>query len=170
MQEEWKDVVGFEDYFKVSNLGRVQSKRTGKILRQYKGKNHRLHIATRIGGRNGLSYCFKVHRLVASAFIPNPENKPQVNHIDGNPSNNVLSNLEWATSEENIRHAIDNNLMVGCLTKGTSNPNSLLSEADVEYIRNNYKPRCKVFGCRALANKLGVSHCIVSYVINNKRY
>lgn len=61
-----------------------------------------------------------VHRLVALSFIPNPEKKPQVNHKDANKGNNHVSNLEWATSKENIRHSIDNGLQV--MPKGIDNP------------------------------------------------
>lgn len=93
--EVWKDVVGYEEYFQVSNLGKLFSKRSQKILKQTISKTGYYTVATRLGGRNGICKCFKIHRLVAEAFIPNPEQKRTVNHIDGNKLNNNLSNLEW---------------------------------------------------------------------------
>ena len=104
-KEEYRDVVGFEDYFQISNLGNVFSKRSNRILKQTKSKTGYWTFATKIGGRNGTNHCFRVHRLVAGAFIPNPENKPFVNHIDGCKTNNILSNLEWVTASENTVHA-----------------------------------------------------------------
>lgn len=104
-KEEYRDVVGFEDYFQISNLGNVFSKRSNRILKQTKSTTGYWTFATKIGGRNGTDHCFKVHRLVAEAFIPNPENKPFVNHIDGCKTNNILSNLEWVTAKENSAHA-----------------------------------------------------------------
>jgi len=104
-KEEYRDVVGFEEYFQVSNLGNVFSKRSNRILKQTKSKTGYWTFATKIGGRNGTNHCFRVHRLVAEAFIPNPENKPFVNHIDGCKTNNMLSNLEWVTASENSLHA-----------------------------------------------------------------
>ena len=99
--EVWKDVVGYEEYFKVSNLGNVYSKRSGKILKQNLHPNGYYTIATKIGGRYGKNICFKVHRLVAKAFIPNVYDKPYVNHIDGVKTNNTIGNLEWCTAKEN---------------------------------------------------------------------
>lgn len=99
MKEIWKDVVGYEGLYKVSSLGRVKGKK-GIIKTQY--NNHKyplLHLY-----KNGVSRAYTVHRLVAMAFIPNPEHKPQVNHIDGDKSNNNLDNLEWATESENQIH------------------------------------------------------------------
>lgn len=81
----------------VSDSGEI--KRNGKYLRQYSSNGYRQVI---IDGKH-----IMVHRLVASAFIPNPDEKPQVNHKDGNRSNNKVSNLEWVTARENIRHAKD---------------------------------------------------------------
>lgn len=100
--EEYRDVVGFGEYFQVSNLGNIYSKRSKRLLKLAKSPNGYWIFSTRIDGTN---HTFKVHRLVAEAFIPNPESKPLVNHIDGCKTNNMLSNLEWVTASENNSHA-----------------------------------------------------------------
>jgi len=105
MEEVFKDVVGFEDYFQISNLGNIFSKRSNRVLKTHITKRGYVSLATKIGGRQGTNHCFRVHRLVAEAFLPNPENKPEVNHIDGIKTNNKISNLEWVTAEENMNHA-----------------------------------------------------------------
>lgn len=102
MEEEYRDVVGFEEYFQISNLGNVFSKRSKRLLKQTKSTTGYWTFSTSI---NGIDRCFRVHRLVAEAFIPNPEGKPFVNHIDGCKTNNMLSNLEWVTASENNIHA-----------------------------------------------------------------
>ena len=115
-KERWKDVVGYEGLYQVSNLGRVKSlDRTllGKNSIEYKVRGKIRKISC-IGkgyqkiqlSKEGNSKNFLIHRLVAQAFIPNPENLPIVNHIDGNTHNNHVSNLEWVTQSENINHAI----------------------------------------------------------------
>ena len=101
-KEEFRDVVGFEAYFQVSNLGNVFSKRSNRILKTTKSETGYWAFATSI---NGIAHTFRVHRLVAEAFIPNPESKPYVNHKDGSKTNNMLSNLEWVTAKENSAHA-----------------------------------------------------------------
>ena len=101
--EEWRDVVGYEGKYKVSNFGRVKSlnyRHTGKegIMKSTPDKDEYERIGLY---KNGKREMFGVHRLVAEAFIPNPDNLPQVNHKDENPSNNHVDNLEWCTCEYN---------------------------------------------------------------------
>lgn len=116
MQEVWKDIEGYEGAYRVSNLGHILSVRFGpksnsvpvnpvsKIMRQSRSSSGYLHVQLY---KNGKSSTKLVHILVAQAFIPNPENKPEVNHIDGNKNNNRVDNLEWSTKSENQRHAIN---------------------------------------------------------------
>jgi hypothetical protein len=108
MKEIWKDVVGYEGKYQISNLGRIKSlKGTQKIKKST--INNRGYRLTLLGYKPRKS--FYIHRLVAQAFIPNPNNYPQVNHIDGNKLNNCVDNLEWCSQLDNIRHAYRNGLI-----------------------------------------------------------
>jgi len=104
----WKPVVGYEGLYEVSDTGQVRSlPRNGtvsysRILRPNNVRGY-LQVALQ---KNGKRKDFKVHRLVADAFIPNPERKRTVNHIDGNKGNNRVENLEWATDSENQLHSV----------------------------------------------------------------
>lgn len=95
MKETWKDIENTNEKYEVSTYGRVRNKRTGLILKPRKRPDGYLDID--ICGKRG-----KIHRLVAKAFIPNPDNKPEVNHIDENKQNNNINNLNWMTHIENM--------------------------------------------------------------------
>ena len=107
--EQWRTVGGTEGFIEVSNKGRVRSLLRGEpyVLKTSKdGKGyHRLRVTIQ---RRKLS--FKLHRIVAMAFLENPDNLPQVNHKDGNKDNNSVDNLEWISNRDNARHAIENGL------------------------------------------------------------
>jgi hypothetical protein len=109
--EKWKQPEGLSKY-RVSNKGRVKSfffSEEGRILKQVEDNNGYLRISLTNDNRERKTY--KVHRLVGKAFIPNPYNKPEINHIDCNKKNNKVENLEWVTSKENMRHAYNEGLL-----------------------------------------------------------
>lgn len=109
MQEEWRDVVGYEGIYQVSNLGRVKRTQTntntynGKVLTPIQFSIGYLAVNLCRNGKPHLNY---IHRLVAQAFIPNPKNKPHIDHIDGTRTNNCVENLRWATRQENQNNPI----------------------------------------------------------------
>jgi hypothetical protein len=100
--ELFKDIKGYEGKYQVTSWGRVYSIGRRKFLATEETKKGYLRITLK--NENGMAKHFKVHRLVAKAFIQNPHNKPQVNHKDGNKQNNSISNLEWVTDLENKDH------------------------------------------------------------------
>lgn len=102
MNEEWRDVPNYKGYYKVSSFGRVFSVRANKIMNLQ--NEHCGYLQLQFQVHNAMKH-WKVHRLVALAFIPNPENKKCINHKDGNKKNNHVSNLEWCTHRENLVHA-----------------------------------------------------------------
>lgn len=101
--EIWKDIEGYEGRFQVSTWGRIRNVRTHNILTPYKNEKGYLKVYLPKGGKRRAK--FRINRLVAQAFIPNPYGLPQVNHKDGNKENNSITNLEWVTNQDNQTHA-----------------------------------------------------------------
>lgn len=158
--EEWRDVVGYEGSYQVSDIGRVKSVPRVYKMKDGRRKNIKKEIIMKfdidkdgyfkIGLREkGKQRNFFIHRLVAQAFIKNPENKPQVNHIDGIKTNNSITNLEWVTHQENRTHAAENGLVPD--QWGCKNPNVKISESKVRIIRE--------------LNKKGVKYSEISEIV-----
>lgn len=156
-KEIWKDIIGYEGRYMISNKGQVKSlprkvnrnnsvqitKEIIKKLRINKSGYNTAYLAIIKSYRH-----FMVHRLVAIAFIPNKENKPFINHIDGNKLNNHVDNLEWCTSSENIKHAYKNGLMS---QKGENHASNKLNNKQVLDIFKSTQ------SSRLLSKKYGVN-------------
>ena len=179
MEEIWKDIKGYEGHYQISNFGRVKSLAR---IRFKKSKPYNISIPEKIlspgpcGNRaktryklvnlykNGQKTMKKVHQLVAVHFIPNPENKPHINHKDADRGNNCICNLEWCTTKENAIHAYN----IGSQKRGEKRSDSKLTEKDVIYIRESY--RIKIKTPMKLAHELNVSCSCIWNVLYRKSW
>lgn len=173
MEEIWKDIKGYEGRYQVSNTGKVKSltrewvfgntnsvqRKEETIVTQYVNKYKYCCVLL---STNSKKKSIKVHRLVAIAFIPNPENKPQVNHKDGDKQNNNDWNLEWNTAKENVKHAYDTGLKNG--SAGVKNGRVKLTEKDVIEIRR----LSSTMSGYAIAKKYGIYQTTVSKILTRK--
>ena len=161
--EIWKDVVGYEGLYMVSNLGRIKSLErtvnTKRGAKRYKSKI--LTQTTAITGYLQVRFhnsdggkTFLVHRIVAKSFLPNPSHLSIVNHKNGIKSDNALSNLEWVTYSQNLNHALQN---------GLNAKTKILSDSVREEIRNVYSSS-KISQAK-LADKYGVSQNTISKIV-----
>lgn len=165
VNEIWLPINGYEDYYEVSSLGRVRS-----LNRMVRHK----HGGTRLAPEKYLSICthkqghhvvrlwkdnktklFNLYRLLAIHFIPNPEKKREVNHIDGDRTNYSLSNLEWCTPSENMKHAFRNNLCNGYYTKGFEHQLCKMTE---DKVRDLIKMRNNGYKFKDLAIHFNITH------------
>lgn len=201
--EIWKDIQGYEGLYQVSNLGRVKSlgrnvKRPltkigyvwqpEKILKPNKTKYGYLKITLR---KNNKSKYFTVHRLVAITFIPNPENKPQIDHINADKTNNSVNNLRWVTCKENINNPLTliknsgkNHYLYGKNLSEETKQNirkahlgKKISEETKEKLRGKNNPRSRsiknlntneIFdSVRNAGKKYGVHHSSILYAIKH---
>lgn len=106
--EEWKEIIGYEGLYEISSYGNIRNMKTGKIRNLQPGKNGYVKVDLY---KDGDCSWFRVHRLVAEAFIPNPLNLPVVMHLDNDKSNNYYLNLKWGTVSENTKQAFDDELI-----------------------------------------------------------
>jgi NUMOD4 motif/HNH endonuclease len=173
--EIWKSIEGYEGKYEVSSLGRVKSLSRVVVKRgiEYTYQDKIIYLDKTNTGYFRATLCkdgsckkFGVHRLVAQAFISNPEDKPTVNHIDGDKSNNTLSNLEWNTHSENSQHSIDTGLqpvLHGWLKRGAK-----LTKEQVEEIRGSYVKGSITH--KEIAKKYNVSRPLISRLLGYVNY
>jgi hypothetical protein len=151
--EQWKEIKDYENMFMVSDQGRILNLTTMKI-KELKPHKHHGYVRAMLC-KNGVKTQYPVHVLVARAFLNNPENKPQVNHIDGVKHNNKLSNLEWATPSENISHAIKTGLLKINTTKTNASQHKIKGEIwKVFQLNTNYLVSNKGRVKNATTNKI----------------
>lgn len=166
--EIWKDIKEYKDLYKISCFGNVKalvkkagsSNRKEKILKKQIDEHGYYYILL---SKNNKKKRNKISRLVASAFISNPENKPYVNHLDGNKKNDFWWNLEWCTQSENIKHAFRIGL---ANSKGENHPQNKLTNKDIFFIRENKD----TYKQKELSEMFNVTVRHIRFIINNKRW
>ena len=173
-KETWLPVKDFEGLYEVSSFAKIRSVerfivldthtylKKQKELTQFNDGRGYLHVKLYDGKANPKS--LTVHRIVAIAFVPNPNNLPEVNHIDGNKLNNYPENFEWTSRRDNIKHAYT--FRDPATYKGSGNKNSKLTEEKVLKIREEYKLLKTTYKELALKNNVGIT--LIGYIINNK--
>lgn len=160
MKEEWREVLGYEGLYEVSNIGRIRTTK-GVAKKPGIGSNGYYRVSL---SKNGVKIWHSVHRLVAIAFLPNPENKPCVNHIDNDRLNPIVNNLEWCTYQENTDHAVKIGVhgMIGRF--GADHNRSIAIESF-----NLKTGQSLIFGSgREAARKLGLHQACVTACVKGK--
>ena len=153
----WKDVIGYEGVYQVNNIGEVKRVSKNKLLTPYVGVKSKGYIYVKLCMNN--VRCKKaLHRVVAEAFIPNPLNKPEVNHKDGNKSNNCVDNLEWCNRSENEQHSYN------ILNKDSGKKLSVEQRDSVVHLRDNLG-----LTFVEIATKLNVSPSNVRWLYNRRK-
>ena len=172
MLEVWKDIIGYEGIYRISNLGNVYSiarggsggTRTGRLLIPKIDRDG--YLFTNLQYKGSHKY-MKIHRLVAMYFLENPDNKPQVNHIDFIRANNIVTNLEWCTISENLKHTWNHHRRgYNPLHKpGLDNPNTVYGITKIKemismrYSGMTYTKIAEIFGCsHSTVQRLTIQH------------
>lgn len=167
MKEIWKDIEGYKGIYQISNQGNVKSlnriARSGKkvkekILKKAQDKDGYILFTL---CKNGTQKTVKAHRLVANAFIPNINNKPCVNHLNGIKNDNTVTNLEWVTVSENTQHSYNNKLQ----GKGSKHGRSTLTVEDVKNIRATVGKTQK-----ELALQFNSYQSVIGRILRNETY
>ena len=159
-----KSIPGYENLYEVDEEGYVYSLRKGIIIKPVQMQNGYLYAHLCNGKKTKF---VRIHRLVAEAFLPNPNKYGQVNHINGNKHDNRVANLEWCDGYQNMSHAIANGLFK---PKGEDNPACKLSAEIVKQIRKEYQHGSHDFGTRALGKKYGVSSVMIGKIVRGENW
>lgn len=159
--EQWRDIPNYEGLYQESTFGRTKSlkRKETRIMKPTLGRSGYLQVQL---SKYGKTKHHSIHRLVSQTFIPNPSNKPQVNHKDGHPLNCHISNLEWVTNSENQQHAIT----MGIKSSGEDHTNAKLTNAQAYFIRNNPGS----LSLAQLADMFGVQQSTIERVQLGKTY
>lgn len=175
MQEIWKPIPGYEGLYDVSNTGKVRS--LDRIVRSRWGTDKPIKGGLKAFTQNSQGYksihLYKsgkmgrayVHRLVASVFHPNPNDLPQVNHLDGDKANNAAMNLEWCTATSNCVHAVREQLYENA--KGEQSGNAKLTESDVREVRQ-LAARGEMH--KDIAAIFGIGRKAITKIVNHQRW
>lgn len=158
----WMPVLGYEGQYEVSDIGEVRSV-NGRVLKQV--LNDQGYALVRVSGPRKI---LRVHRMVAEAFIPNPNNLPFVNHIDCVRDNNCAANLEWCTQWQNLHHSHVLGRMQRDYWSGRRSPNATLANSTVEQIRTEYAKGG--ISWAALAKKYGTNKRTVGRIVSGESY
>lgn len=164
VEEEWRPIPGWETRYEVSNLGAVR-RTNGQALNPW--PNHDGYMLVRLT-KLPRRVIYRVHRLVALAFIPNPGGKPSINHLDHCRQNNRAGNLEWCTQKENLVHADLAGRLQKDYWKGKRAPNAKLTDAQVRDIRQRYSEGGITHS--ELATAYNMSKGCMGRVISGKTY
>lgn len=164
MNETWKTVIDFSNY-QISNKGRVINRKKGWYLHPAPNKKRRNYYYISLQ-QNGKRKNLLLSRLVAIHFIANPLNKTQVNHKNGDKSNNNVNNLEWVTPKENVAHAILNGFIAEPL-RGSKQPRAIINEGNVINIRKLAK---NGMYHRIIAKKYNIGVSTVTHIVNKTRW
>lgn len=160
----WKPIPDLEGKFDVSDCGCIRNNKTGKVLKLHVNKRKRVTVNVKPNGRYGKSVCLNVHRCVALAFLFRENESLEVNHIDGDPTNNNVSNLEWVTASENMKHAYANGLKIAKNSEDSTR--AKLTNEQVKEIRNIGSSMTQ----RELGKMFGVTHTTIYEILNGKIY
>lgn len=180
-QEEWKDVIGWENWYQVSDLGRVKSlerqikyksgsirNQKSSIIKGYPNKKFYLKLNFKMNTKRTM---FSIHRLVAIAFLPNPLNLPEVNHIgkypdgrEGNKLDNRAISLEWCTRKQNVNHSWENGLSVSIV--GETHYKSKLTNNNILDIRKIGKSKT----LKEISDIYNITESNVSYILKSKTW
>ena len=165
MNEIWKDVVGYEGVYLVSNMGNVKRQDKNANLKQRTHRDGYMLLVLCVGckGRS-----FQVHRLVATAFIANRKNKEQVNHKNGIKSDNRLENLEWATRSENTIHAYNTGLISWARRDTSKCGNFKIGESEARDIKFNCGKG--MLDRKHFAEKYNISVSAVGHIVTGRRW
>jgi len=169
MKEEWKPITGFEGTYEISSLGSVRVIPAGRrfpagyVMKPRLGAWGYLYVNLSKNGKRIKT--LKIHRLVAQHFIPNPDNKVDVNHKDGDKQNNLIPNLEWATKSENTLHAFRTGLKKPM--RGARNGAAKLTQGSIARV---FDLRSKDWSHQKIADEIGVSRSHIGLILSKKTW